>query len=85
MAQADVLEIRATRNLMRQSFETLVPPPTRAWPGESGDNHLKLCFPGDWMNIHFHFFVAWFSDGSKSFGGGSEWPDNRQRATWKSG
>ena len=37
-------------------------PPPRAWPGESGDNHLiftSLCFPGGaGVNTHFHFFVA---------------------------
>ena len=54
------------------------PPPThtpRAWPGESGDNHLmfiSLCFPEGELNTRFHFFIAWFWDGSKSSGGGSE-------------
>ena len=47
--------------------------PPLEWPGGNGDNHLiftSLCFP---MNTRFHFFVAWFSDGSKSSGGVSEW------------
>ena len=53
------------------------PPPTPGMAGESGDNHLiftSLCFPLGRVNTHFHFFVAWFSDGSRSSGGqgGSE-------------
>ena len=37
-------------NVMHQSFES-PSPPSRACPGESGDNHLifiSLCFPGRW-------------------------------------
>ena len=57
--------------LLHQSFEPL--PPPRAWPRESGDNHLiftGLCFPGGWGGVHF--FVTWFSDVLKLSGGRGE-------------
>ena len=55
---------------MHQSFG----PPTL---GETRDNHLicTTCVSlGGGVNTHFHFFVVWFSDGSKSSGG--EWADD---------
>ena len=57
--------------VMHQSFEPPSPPPP-ACPGESGE-HSPVCVSlGGGVNTRFHFFVAWFSDGSKSSGGVSE-------------
>ena len=54
-------------------------PTATATPGMAGAKweqspHIhQLCVSlGDGVNTHFHFLIAWFWDGSKSSGGGSE-------------
>ena len=58
---------------MHQSFEPPTPP--RACLGETGiiTSYSPACVSlGGGANTRFHFFVAWFSDGSKLSGGGRE-------------
>ena len=68
--------------VMHLSFETpalhraRAPPPPGHHRGKVGTITLysSACVSlGGEVDTHFHFFVAWFSDGLKSSGGGNEW------------